>query len=74
MARHCAIKTDGVGSVFVKSKFRWPVFFGQQASWGSHRWRPEAKNQKMKIYLGPASIVRSTCRPIFPENYLQAYA
>ena len=25
MARYCAIKTDGVGSVLVKSEFRWPV-------------------------------------------------
>ena len=29
MARYCAIKIDGVGSVLVKSKFRWPVFFSQ---------------------------------------------
>ena len=29
MVRYCAIKTDGVGSVLVKSKFRWPVFLGQ---------------------------------------------
>ena len=28
MARHCAIKIDGMGSVLVRSKFRWPVFFG----------------------------------------------
>ena len=27
MTCHCEIKTDGVGSVLVKSKFRWPVFF-----------------------------------------------
>ena len=32
MAHYCAIKIDGVGSVLVKSKFRWPVFFGQHCS------------------------------------------
>ena len=26
MTRHYAIKTDGVGSVLVKSKFKWSVF------------------------------------------------
>ena len=30
MARHCPIKTDGVGSVFVKSKFRRPVFLASR--------------------------------------------
>ena len=33
MARYCAIKTDGVGSALVKSKIRWPVFFGQHCKW-----------------------------------------
>ena len=27
MTRHCAIKTEGVGSVLVKLKFRWLVFW-----------------------------------------------
>ena len=36
MARYCAIKTDGVGSVLEKSKFRWPVCFGQHCKSTSH--------------------------------------
>ena len=30
MARLCAIKTDGVGSVLVKSKFRWAKTYVQE--------------------------------------------
>ena len=37
MACYCVIKIDAVGSVLVKSKFRWPVFLASTVIGGALR-------------------------------------
>ena len=51
MARHCAIKTDGVASVLLKSKFKWPVILAStvHVAYMKNTFHSELKNNSVGL-------------------------